>query len=279
MVDIGINCLDNLTDIVHITIMKETQKIISDTNGSPGYILNPQSPIPLYRQLADILAARIRSGEYPVATRIPSENSLSAAYGIGRPTARQATEYLIRRGLLIRKRGSGTYVQAKSSEVNLFSLGGTLSAFQKEGIDVSTRLSGPARKLFIANDEENPLAGKEACFISRISAVDEKPVLLEEMFLSTELFPGIDNMVLEGKSISRIVEDRYYLKPSGGKQTFCVTEAGKERGGHLGISGRTPVLQVKRFLDFPRMECGIYAALYCVTDRFVFSQTLGGVFS
>jgi GntR family transcriptional regulator len=106
--------------------------------------------------------------------------------------------------------------------------------------------------------------------------VDDKPVLLEEMYLSTVLFPDIDTIELAGKSISQVVEDVYYQKPSGGKQTFCVAVPGSERGPQLGISGKSPTLLVKRFLDFPRMENGIYAELYCLTDRFVFFQTLGG---
>lgn len=241
----------------------------------PG-ALNPQSPIPLYRQLADILAARIRSGEYPVASRIPSENVLSAAYGIGRPTARQATDYLIRKGLLLRKRGSGTYVQASSSEVDLLSLGGTLSAFQKEGIDIRTRLNGSVKRIHLPREANNPFSGSHAFFLCRISSVEGNPVLLEEMFFSTVLFPDIDTLDFTGKSISRIVEEVYYLKPSGGKQTFRVTTPGKERGILLGISGKTSVLLVKRFLHFPRMENGIYSELYCLTDRFAFSQNIGG---
>jgi len=254
--------------------LKEGRMEHSDS--TPG-ALNPQSPIPLYRQLADILVARIRSGEYPVASRIPSENQLSAAYGIGRPTARQATDHLIRKGLLLRKRGSGTYVQERVNEVDLFSLGGTSSAFQKEGIDIQTKLDGPVKRIHMTNEADHPFSGSHAYFLSRITSVEGSPVLLEEMFLSTVLFSGMDAMDLSGKSISRVVEEVYYLKPSGGKQTFSVSIPGPERGLRLGIAEETPVLLVKRFLNFPRMENGIYAELYCLTDRFVFSQTLGGI--
>ena len=43
-------------------------------------VLNPGSPVPLYYQLANILIDKIRSGEYPEETRIPSENELSKEY-------------------------------------------------------------------------------------------------------------------------------------------------------------------------------------------------------
>jgi GntR family transcriptional regulator len=256
--------------------MNKTEEGNMNPVDAPG-ALNPQSPIPLYRQLADILVDRIRSGEYPVASRIPSENVLSETYGIGRPTARQATDYLIRKGLLLRKRGSGTYVQAPTSEVDLLSLGGTLSAFQKEGIEIQTRLNGSAKMIQIPKEADNPFSGGNAFFLSRISSVEGSPVLLEEMLFSPVLFPGIDAMDLTGKSISRIVEEAYYLKPSGGKQTFRVATPGPERGLRLGISGKAPVLLVKRYLHFPRMENGIYSELYCLTDRFAFSQNIGGV--
>ena len=241
--------------------------------------LNPRSPIPLYRQLADILSAQIRSGGFPVSSRIPSENRLASEYGIGRPTVRQATDYLIRKGLLLRKRGSGTYVCAGTKEVDLFSLGGTLSAFQSKGIDVDIRIGEKIKLIDVpdVDDAENPFSGQNAFFLSRISSVEGAPLLLEEMYLSVSLFPGIGDMDLSGRSISRIVEDVYYMKPSGGKQTFSIGTPGSERALRLGISPETSVLLVKRFLHFPQMTNGIYAELFCITDRFAFSQNLGSL--
>ena len=56
--------------------------------------LNPESPIPLYNQLSELLARRISAGIYAEGGRIPSEHQLAAAFSIGRPTVRQATEAL-----------------------------------------------------------------------------------------------------------------------------------------------------------------------------------------
>ncbi|MFL6539073.1 MAG: GntR family transcriptional regulator, partial [Chthoniobacterales bacterium] len=47
---------------------------------------------------------------------------LSRQHGIGRPTVRQATELLVKRGLIERRRGSGTYVRKAEQRVDLFSL-------------------------------------------------------------------------------------------------------------------------------------------------------------
>ncbi len=117
-------------------------------------MLNSKSPIPLYHQLSDIILAKIRSGEYPPGSRIPSENRLAAAYGIGRPTARQATDLLVRKRMLVRKRGSGTFVEESRKEVDLFSLAGTISSFHKKGISITTQIIEDIRMETVENDSD-----------------------------------------------------------------------------------------------------------------------------
>src|ERR1700758_5754110 len=46
-----------------------------------------------------------------VGTSIPSERQLSADLGVSRLTVRAALDELAREGYLVRRRGSGTYVQ------------------------------------------------------------------------------------------------------------------------------------------------------------------------
>jgi GntR family transcriptional regulator len=252
------NCLDNLTNICHHTFM-----------------LNSKSPIPLYRQLADILLAEIRSGTYPSGSRILSENRLAERYGIGRPTARQATDLLVRRRILIRKRGAGTFVCKDQKEIDLFSLAGTLSSFHKKGISVSTSILQKITLKSIGEDPENPFAGKKAYFFSRLSRVENVPVLMEDIYLHQTLFANIDKIDLADRSLSQIVDENYYLRPVGGKQNFRIGYVTGKTAKNLQVAPATPILTVKRFLHFEPAENGIYSELYCRTDQFVFSQTLG----
>ncbi len=238
-------------------------------------MLNPQSPIPLYRQLADLIMAKIRSGEYAPGSRIPSEHSLADQYGIGRPTVRQATELLLRKRVLHRRRGSGTYVRTTQEEVDLFSLAGTLSAFQKKGISITGQILRGTRLLDVVPDEENPFSGRKAFFLSRLSLVGQVPVLIEDIYLHPELFHGIDKINLKGRSLSQIVDELYYLQPTGGKQNFRIGYLNSEKAKALDVSPSTPILLVKRFLHFAPAPNGVYSELYCRTDQFVFSQTIG----
>jgi GntR family transcriptional regulator len=244
----------------------------------PGMMmLNPQSPMPLYQQLADILLAGVRTGEFLPDTRIPSELFLAASYGIGRPTVRQAIDMLVRKRILVRKRGSGTYVLTRQKEIDLFSLAGTTSAFQRKGASVTTHILQKTRLAEIGSDPENPFSGQSAYVLSRLTRVEAVPVLIEDIYLQAGIFAGIDAIDLEGRSLSRVVEESYFLRPVSGRQTFRIGYVEGSNAVNLAVSSTTPILLVKRFLHFPQAENAIYSELYCRTDQFVFSQTIGGM--
>jgi GntR family transcriptional regulator len=65
---------------------------------------------PVYLQLAEILAARIASGELPVGRTIPSEKSLEQEFGLSRGTVRKAVEVLRERKLVDTVPQRGTFV-------------------------------------------------------------------------------------------------------------------------------------------------------------------------
>jgi DNA-binding GntR family transcriptional regulator len=66
--------------------------------------------MPLWRQLADILRARIQSGELPPGRIMPSENTLSQEYELARGTVVKALDALEGEGLIERIQGHGTFV-------------------------------------------------------------------------------------------------------------------------------------------------------------------------
>jgi DNA-binding GntR family transcriptional regulator len=97
------------------------------------------SPVPLYFQVAQHLEHMIDSGELPMGTRLENETDLAGKLGLSRQTMRRAIEYLVDRGLLVRKRGIGTQVvHAKiTREVELTSLWDDLA---KTGRGPSTKV-------------------------------------------------------------------------------------------------------------------------------------------
>lgn len=237
-------------------------------------MLNPQSPIPLYHQLADILTEQIRSGTYKSGDVIPSETTIAKQYSIGRPTVRQAMDILVRKGLVERKRGSGTFVKNQDRQVDLFSLAGTSQAFLTKGIKTISKSIEPITLREIIDDKNNPFNGKTAFFLSRLTIVHKDPVLLEEFYLNPELFPGLDKIDLENRSLAGVVSDLYYLKPETGRQTFKISFLSEYKAKLLNRKPADPILEVQRILNFPGAKRAIFSKLYCRTDKFAFSQTI-----
>src|SRR5471030_2958176 len=64
----------------------------------------------LYQKLADSIAATIRSGQYAVGDRLPTERELAQQYGVSRPTLREAMIALEILGLIEAKHGHGIIV-------------------------------------------------------------------------------------------------------------------------------------------------------------------------
>lgn len=69
-------------------------------------------PVPLYYQIAVRLEHAIRSGEVPAGARLMNEVEIGRRLHLSRGTVRQAVRLLADKGLLVRRRGSGTHVRA-----------------------------------------------------------------------------------------------------------------------------------------------------------------------
>jgi GntR family transcriptional regulator len=75
--------------------------------------------------------------------------------------------------------------------------------------------------------------------------------------------------------LSRLVEERYYLKATHAEQSFRVAAPGDDVRQALQLPSKCALLLVKRALFFPRAPRAVFCELYCRTDELVFSQTIG----
>lgn len=238
-------------------------------------MLNPASPLPLYQQLAELLGEQIHKGQVAVGARLPSEPELARRYGIGRPTVRQALDQLFQRGLVERRRGSGTFARAPQAQVDLFTLAGTVSAFKSSGLELETKLLERVARRTLPPDPHNPLSGRQAyCFV-RLGKVQGAPVLVEHVALDPEVFVDLHRVPLAGASLAQVVRTRYFLEPSHAEQSFHVACGPPATQRALELSPEQPALLIKRTIHFPGAPAALFSELYCRTDRITFSQTLG----
>lgn len=76
----------------------------------PQIVVDRSSPVPLYYQVAEQLEAAITSGQLSPGMRLENELALAVQLGLSRPTVRQTMQYLVDKGLIVRRPGIGTRV-------------------------------------------------------------------------------------------------------------------------------------------------------------------------
>ncbi len=112
--------------------------------------LNPNSGMPIYRQLFQQLRQRIGSGQLAVGDQMPSVRELSAELKINLLTVAKVYQLLENEGLVETRRGLGTFVKAGNE---------TKSAGEKRKLiaDAVTQVVAEAQHLGLTEEEVSKL--------------------------------------------------------------------------------------------------------------------------
>lgn len=79
--------------------------------------LHMESPIPLYRQMCDVLQKEIESQGLTPGTRLPTEKELAQRFGVSMITVRGCVGEMVKEGILVRRQGRGTFVASRKPKV------------------------------------------------------------------------------------------------------------------------------------------------------------------
>ncbi|MBF6177963.1 FadR/GntR family transcriptional regulator [Nocardia otitidiscaviarum] len=141
--------------------------------------MQPVRRTSLIAQVTEQLRAEIRSGRWPVGSRIPTEPELTELTGTGRNTVREAVQALVHAGMLERRQGSGTYVISTSN------LGATLNQYfadaqERDILELRRALDTTAAALAARRRDEADIADLRRLLEERrLSWDDDNPVAIE----------------------------------------------------------------------------------------------------
>lgn len=79
--------------------------------------LDRESPVPLYFQLAEVLAEILETGQWEPGARFASEREIEEQFEVSRTVIRPALELLVGDGLITRVRGQGAFVAPPKSGI------------------------------------------------------------------------------------------------------------------------------------------------------------------
>ena len=146
------------------------------------------SPVPLYYQLAQELQRLIRSDTLPAGSRLTNEIAMADRLGVSRPTMRRAIQYLVDRGLLVRKRGVGTQV-VRSQVSRSLELSSLYDDLQEAGREPRTEVlfAGTVEADDTVADALGVKRGSDVFELRRLRFADDEPIALLTNYLPPDL--------------------------------------------------------------------------------------------
>jgi DNA-binding GntR family transcriptional regulator len=225
------------------------------------------------------LESAISSGEFAADGRLPSERRLADRYAVSRMTIRGALQDLVARGVVRIEPRFGAYVPERRVTDTLDRLWSFTEERRAHGQVPRNRLL--ETRIVVASLELahvfDVTPGTPLVRIVRIRIADDVPMGIEESFLPSRLFPGLEIHDFESESLYATLEAEYGGRPSHGRQTIEAAEPSDEERSLLEMPPRTPVLRVRRISSGPDGRVMEYVRSVWRGDRYLLNvETPGG---
>jgi GntR family transcriptional regulator len=211
-------------------------------------LIDAQSPAPLYFQLFTLLNDAINRGLIPNGARMPSEKEISDCFDVSRITARRTLAELAAKGLVVRHRGKGTFVQhGYSPEQIVAPLGALTESLGDLGRD--TTLTVLSKRMAILPPELQQAfglaEGTKVCQLVRLRSHRGRP--LAHYVSWTPMFKAsMPRKELEGASRVTLFE-KYGLRIARMSRFLSAEGAAPDVARALGVSSGKPLLKLVRW--------------------------------
>ena len=204
-------------------------------------------PVPLHHQVYLDLRAAIDAGEWRPGDLLPPERELAGRYGCSLITVRRALSELTREGRIQRTRGRGTTVLPPRIERDF---GGTRSfteEMQDRGLAPETRLiaARPESAGEVVASALGIEAGSPTLYVERLRVAGGEPLLLEQVHLPAERFPGLLASDLEHGSLYDLLTARYGTRIVRAREALEPVLLRAREARLLGRRPQTPALLIE----------------------------------
>ena len=174
--------------------------------------------MPKYLDIVDDLRHHILYGKYKNEDKIEDEKALGVTYGASKLTIKKAVDILVQEGLLVKKQGSGTYINSVAFTNPLLNPNDLTkpSSLTHEYEDKITTSKVLEFEIIKANEYiAKSLLLKTGDFVYkvyRVRYIDQKANSIEEVYMPINIVIGL-NQEIVNHSIYDYIVDTLKLKP------------------------------------------------------------------
>lgn len=203
------------------------------------------SPVPFYIQLQEILRRQIERGELRPGDQMPAESTLCQDFDVSRTVVRQAFNDLTNEGLVVRKRGKGTFVAEKKI---IESLVQRLTGFHQDMIErgltpvsrVLTQRVIPANEKVASNLGVS--VGTPVIELERLRSVEDEPIVLVTTYLPQSFCPYLAQADMSHQSLYVYLEQSCGLVIARGRRAIEAVPAKEYEAGLLQVPKGSPLV-------------------------------------
>jgi GntR family transcriptional regulator len=238
-------------------------------------MLDNAQALPLYHQVAGILRQRIEDGIYPVGGKLLSEDELAAEFEVSRATIRQAVGELVLAGLVVRRQGRGTYVEARDKHVLPRRFRGSLGDLIRASKRAKTRSVDLAHDAPIPTHiaEALRLASPVGTVVKRTRSMDGQPFALTITYLPPDLGQKITAAGLRRKALMELLTDGG-ITLSSASQSIRAQLADLDVCSQIEVELGAAVLFVERIVHDATGRPVEYVRSWYRGDRYEYAVTL-----
>lgn len=206
-----------------------------------------RSAISRYIQLAALFRQRIKAGQWPVGTRLPTLEELVDECGVARATIRQAMDQLADEGLIERHRAKGTFVISKPQEALWWSVGTDWSGLLRPTYDADIELlsdeaDDPAPHILPADASRAPTYRH----LRRLHSRDGAPFMVADVYIAETLRARIDEKAVHAKTALRLLAETPGITIRSATQIMTIGAADPLIASLLQIPLNAPIGQLHR---------------------------------
>jgi DNA-binding GntR family transcriptional regulator len=200
-----------------------------------------------YYQLQGYFRELIELKTLKSGSKLPSEREIGEQFKLTRVTVRQALQNLEAEGLIYRQNRKGWFVTPPAVIYNpsshlSFNLYVTEQGFLPHTEKLMQQIE-PANA-YIAQ-LMNIAESAPVLYLHRRRYINQRPVLIEKMYINLNLLPGIDKEDLT-QSLSQLLKNNYQREYRDMDLIFKSTSLPSSAANELGISAGQPGLHIER---------------------------------
>ncbi|WP_372988065.1 UTRA domain-containing protein [Marinobacter sp.] len=202
---------------------------------------------PLYLRVRDQLAARIEKGLLTPNTRLPSERILAEEHNTTRVTARLALAQLEAEGRIYRSNRRGWFVSPPRliyKPTHDYSFSENVTAQGRvpatETLDVTPTQAGTWLAARTGLTVGDPIV-----WLRRRRQIDDRPVLVENIYLNPKRLPGIETYNFD-RSLWKLLREQYGVELRGKQIEMYPTALVDPQASAIGVTAGTAGLYVTR---------------------------------